>query len=262
MDTHDTNLAARPRHVSPEEWARRVDLAACYRLVHNFGWDDLVLTHNSARVPGRTDQFLINPMGLMFDEITASNLLKIDLEGNLVEESEYQPNRAGFVIHSAIYMGRPDVECVIHTHTEADIAVGALGDGLLPLSQWAMRFYNRLGYHDYEGVSLELDERERLQRSLGNHRVLVMRNHGLLATGRNVAEAFSLTYHFERSAEAQLKIQAAAGNGGGIVVPPPETCEQQAILFENSAGDRRLQGQREWPALLRMLDRIDPGYRN
>jgi ribulose-5-phosphate 4-epimerase/fuculose-1-phosphate aldolase len=240
----------------------RVDLAACYRLIRHFGWDDLVLTHNSARVPGRDDQFLINPMGLMFDEITASNLLKIDLEGNLVEESEYQPNRAGFVIHSAIYMGRADVECVIHTHTEADIAVGALEEGLLPLSQWAMRFYNRLGYHDYEGVSLELDERERLQRSLGNHRVLVLRNHGLLATGRNVAEAFSLTYHFERSAEAQLKIQAAAASGAKIVVPRAETCESQAQLFENTLREPRLQGQREWPALLRMLDRIDPGYRN
>ncbi|HVH77208.1 MAG TPA: class II aldolase/adducin family protein [Stellaceae bacterium] len=262
MDTHDTSLAARPRHIAPAEWETRVDLAACYRLIRHFGWDDLVLTHNSARVPGRDDQFLINPMGLMFDEITASNLIKIDLEGNVVEETEYQPNRAGFVIHSAIYMGRADVQCVIHTHTEADIAVGALEEGLLPLSQWAMRFYNRLGYHDYEGVSLELDERERLQQSLGNHPVLVLRNHGLLATGRNVAEAFSLTYHFERSAEAQLKIQAAAAAGGKIVVPPPETCESQAQLFANSALEPRLQGQREWPALLRMLDRIDPGYRS
>jgi ribulose-5-phosphate 4-epimerase/fuculose-1-phosphate aldolase len=262
MDTHETNLAARPRHVSPAEWETRVDLAACYRLIRHFGWDDLVLTHNSARVPGRDDQFLINPMGLMFDEITASNLIKIDLKGNVVEETEYQPNRAGFVIHSAIYMGRADVQCVIHTHTEADIAVGALEEGLLPLSQWAMRFYNRLGYHDYEGVSLELDERERLQQSLGNRPVLVLRNHGLLATGRNVAEAFSLTYHFERSAEAQLKIQAAAAAGGKIVVPPPATCESQAQLFANSAHEPRLQGQREWPALLRMLDRIDPGYRS
>ena len=159
MDTLETAPAARPHHITPEEWQVRVDLAACYRLIAHFGWDDLILTHNSARVPGRDDQFLINPMGLMFDEITASNLLKIDLKGNLVEPSEYEPNRAGFVIHSAIYIGRADVQCVIHTHTEADIAVGALEEGLLPLSQWAMRFYNRLGYHDYEGVSLDLDER-------------------------------------------------------------------------------------------------------
>ena len=150
MDTLETDLSARPRHIAPEEWKVRVDLAACYRLIMHFGWDDLILTHNSARVPGEPNHFLINPMGLMFDEITASNLLKMDLDGNLVEPSEYEANRAGYVIHSAIYLGRPDVQCVIHTHTEADIAVGALEEGLLPLSQWAMRFYNRLGYHDYE----------------------------------------------------------------------------------------------------------------
>ncbi|HZK89363.1 MAG TPA: class II aldolase/adducin family protein [Stellaceae bacterium] len=252
---------SRPRHISSEEWAVRVDLAACYRLIAHFKWDDLILTHNSARAPGSTEHFLINPHGLMFDEITASNLIKIDFAGNRVEESEYEPNYAGFVIHSAIYMGRPDVECVIHTHTEADIAVGALEEGLLPLSQWAMRFYNRLGYHDYEGVSLDLDERERLQQSIGSHPVLVLRNHGLLATGRNCAEAFSLTYHFERSAEAQLKIQAAAAGGSKIVVPSPETCEKQAAQFANSGNTPRLGGQREWPALLRLCDKLDPGFR-
>ena len=260
MDTLETTHAARPSHISPQEWAVRVDLAACYRLVAHFGWDDLVLTHNSARVPGEPDHMLINPMGLMFNEITASNLLKVDFKGNLVAPSEYEPIYAGIVIHGAIYMGRSDVQCVIHTHTEADIAVGALEEGLLPLSQWAMRFYNRLGYHDYEGVSLDLDERERLQQSIGNHPVLVLRNHGLLATGRNVAEAFSLTYHFERSAEAQLKIQAAAASGARIVMPSPDTCERQAAMFAGNAP--RLQGQREWPALLRLMDHIDPGYRN
>src|SRR5246500_177401 len=252
MDTLEPQLSARPSNIAPEEWAVRVDLAACYRLIAHFGWDDLVLTHNSARVPGEPNHFLINPMGLMFDEITASNLLKMDLDGNLVAPAEYEANRAGYVIHSAIYLGRPDVECVIHTHTEADIAVGALEEGLLPLSQWAMRFYNRLGYHDYEGVSLGLDERERLQQSIGNHPVLVLRNHGLLATGRNVAEAFSLTYHFERSAEAQLKIQAAAAGGSKIIVPPVETCEKQAAQFANSGNMPRLGGQCEWPALLRL----------
>ena len=261
MDTIEARDAVRPRHISPEEWRVRVDLAACYRLVRHFGWDDLILTHNSARVPGEPDHILINPMGLMFDEITASNLLKVDLDGNLVAPSEHEPIYAGIVIHGAIYLGRPDVECVIHTHTEADIAVGALEDGLLPLSQWAMRFYNRLGYHDYEGVSLDMDERERLQRSIGNHPVLVLRNHGLLATGRNVAEAFSLTYHFERSAEAQLKIQAAAAAGQKIVVPDPDTCERQAAQFANAGTTPRLGGQREWPALLRLCDRLDPTYR-
>jgi ribulose-5-phosphate 4-epimerase/fuculose-1-phosphate aldolase len=260
MDTLETRLTARPRHISSEEWALRVDLAACYRLIAHFGWDDLVLTHNSARVPGEPDHMLINPAGLMFDEITASNLLKVDIvDGHLIEPSEYEPINAGVVIHGAIYLGRPDVQCVVHTHTEADIAVGALEDGLLPLSQWAMRFYGRLGYHDYEGVSLDMDERERLQHSIDQHPVLVLRNHGLLATGRNVAEAFSLTYHFERSAEAQLKIQAAAASGQKIVVPDTETCERQAAQFAGNMP--RLQGQREWPALLRLCDRLDPSYR-
>jgi ribulose-5-phosphate 4-epimerase/fuculose-1-phosphate aldolase len=262
MDTIEATLAERPRAIDPEEWKVRVDLAACYRLIAHFGWDDLILTHNSARVPGTTDQILINPMGLMFDEITASNLLKVDLDGNLIEPSEYEPIYAGIVIHGAIYLSRPDVQCVIHTHTEADIAVGALEEGLLPLSQWAMRFYNRLGYHDYEGVSLDLDERERLQQSIGNHPVLVLRNHGLLATGRNVAEAFSLTYHFERSAEAQLKIQAAVAAGAKMVVPSPETCERQAAQFANDGNSARLGGQREWPALLRLVERLDPSYRS
>jgi ribulose-5-phosphate 4-epimerase/fuculose-1-phosphate aldolase len=261
MDTLEV-LSTRPSHINAEEWRVRVDLAAAYRLIAYFKWDDLILTHNSARVPGTTDQFLINPMGLMFDEITASNLIKIDVDGNQVEPSEYEPNYAGFVIHSAIYLGRPDVNCVIHTHTEADIAVGALEEGLLPLSQWAMRFYNRLGYHDYEGVSLDLDERERLQQSIGNHPVLVLRNHGLLATGRNAAEAFSYTYHFQRSAEAQLKIMAAIAAGAKMVVPSPETCERQAAQFDNAVNTPRLGGQREWPALLRLCDRLDPSYKN
>jgi ribulose-5-phosphate 4-epimerase/fuculose-1-phosphate aldolase len=252
---------SRPRHISPEEWAVRVDLAACYRLVAHFGWDDLILTHNSARVPGEPDHMLINPMGLMFNEVTASNILKVDFDGNVMTPSEYEPIYAGIVIHGAIYLGRPDVECVVHTHTEADIAVGALEEGLLPLSQWAMRFYNRLGYHDYEGVSLDMDERTRLQQSIDSHPVLVLRNHGLLATGRNVAEAFSSTYHFERAAEAQLKIQAAAAAGGKMVIPSPETCEKQAAQFANSGNTPRLGGQREWPALLRLAERLDPGFR-
>src|SRR5438094_9615346 len=253
MDALEPQIhATRPSHISPEEWAVRVDLAACYRLLAHFGWDDLVLTHNSARVPGTTDQMLINPSGLMFDEITASNLLKVDMDGNLIEPSEYEPINAGVVIHSAIYLGRPDVQCVVHTHTEADIAVGVLEEGLLPLSQWAMRFYGRLGYHDYEGVSLDMDERERLAHSIGEHPVLVLRNHGLLATGRNVAEAFSSTYHFERSAESQLKIQAAVASGAKMVIPGPETCERQAAMFAGNGNLQRFSGQREWPALLRL----------
>src|SRR3984893_9316573 len=260
MDTLNVQTS-RPRNISPEEWALRVDLAACYRLVAHFGWDDLILTHNSARVPGEPNHMLINPMGLMFNEVTASNILKVDFDGNLVAPSEYEPIYAGVVIHGAIYLGRPDVEVVVHTHTEADIAVGALEEGLLPLSQWAMRFYNRLGYHDYEGVSLDMDERTRLQQSIGDNPVLVLRNHGLLATGRNVAEAFSSTYHFERAAEAQLKIQAAVAAGAKMVIPSPDTCEKQAAQFATMGNTPRLGGQREWPALLRLAERLDPGFR-
>jgi ribulose-5-phosphate 4-epimerase/fuculose-1-phosphate aldolase len=262
MDTLEARLAGRPRNIAPEEWAVRVDLAACYRLIAHFGWDDLILTHNSARVPGKPNHFLINPMGLMFDEITASNLIKIDLDGNQVEPSEYEPNYAGFVIHSAIYIGRPDVDCVIHTHTEDVIAVSAQEDGLLPLSQWAMWFHNRVGYHDYEGVSLDLDERQRLQASIGNHPVLVLRNHGLLATGGNVAETFQRTYLFERAAAAQVKIQAAAVSGSKIVMPGPDVRERQVAQLGDAGNAPRLGGQREWPALLRLCDKLDPGYRS
>jgi ribulose-5-phosphate 4-epimerase/fuculose-1-phosphate aldolase len=261
MDTLEAKLAARPSTMDPDEWAVRVDLAACYRLIVHFGWDDLIFTHISARVPRADRQFLINPMGLLFREITASNLLKIDLDGNLVEPTEYEPNFAGFVIHSAMYVARADAGCVLHTHTEADIAVGALEEGLLPLSQWAMRFYNQVGYHDYEGVSLELDERARLQRDIGDHQVLVLRNHGLLTVGRNVAEAFSLTYDFERAARAQLKIQAAAAAGAKIVIPSNATCERGVPRQTHPDGTPRPAGQREWPALLRLVESLDPGYR-
>ena len=261
MDTLETRLSARPRNIDPDEWAVRVDLAACYRLIAHFGMDDLILGHISARVPGAEDQFLINPMGLLFNEITASSLLKIDIDGNQIDPSEYEPNRAGFIIHSAIHMVRPDARCVLHTHTEASIAVSAQEDGLLPLSQWALRFYGQLAYHDYEGVSLDLDERERLQRDIGQRQVLVLRNHGLLTVGRNVAEAFSLTYYFEQAARAQLKIQAAAA-GAKIVFPSQEACEQSAARPRDADGQLLFAGQREWPALLRLADKLDPCYRN
>ena len=259
MDTLETRLAARPRHISSEEWQVRVDLAACYRLIAHFGWDDLVLTHNSARVPGTTDQILINPMGLMFDEITASNLLKVDLDGNLLEPSEYEPIYAGIVIHGAIYQSRPDVECVVHTHTEADIAVGALEDGLLPLSQWAMRFYNRLGYHDYEGVSLDMDERERLQHSIGNHPVLVLRNHGLLVVGRTIPGTFGLLYRMERACEVQVM---ALSCNTKLIIPSIEILEKTFDKVRPWPDKPNRNGDLGWPAYLRKLDRTDPSYRN
>ena len=262
MDTLETRLSARPRNIGAEEWAVRVDLAACYRLIAHFGMDDLILGHISARVPGAEDQFLINPMGLLFNEVTASSLLKIDIDGNQIEPSEYEPNRAGFIIHSAIHMARPDARCVLHTHTEDSIAVSAQEEGLLPLSQWALRFYGNLAYHDYEGVSLDLDERERLQRDIGQQQVLVLRNHGLLTVGRNVAEAFSLTYYFEQAARAQLKMQAAAAAGAKILFPSKEACEQSAARPRGNENQLPLAGQREWPALLRLANKLDPSYRN
>jgi ribulose-5-phosphate 4-epimerase/fuculose-1-phosphate aldolase len=201
-------------------------------------------------------------MGLLFNEVTASSLLKIDIDGNQIEPSEYEPNRAGFIIHSAIHMARPDARCVLHTHTEASIAVSAQEEGLLPLSQWALRFYGGLAYHDYEGVSLDLDERERLQRDIGQQQVLVLRNHGLLTVGRNVAEAFSRTYYFEQAARAQLKMQAAAAAGAKILSPSKEACEQSAARPRGSESQLPLAGQCEWPALLRLADKLDPSYRD
>jgi ribulose-5-phosphate 4-epimerase/fuculose-1-phosphate aldolase len=246
--------------MDPAEWAMRVDLAACYRLVAHYGMDDLIYTHISARVPGADHHFLINPYGFTYREVTASNLLKIDLHGNLVGDAPHQPNQAGFVIHSAIHGAREDAICVLHTHTDANIAVSALDRGLLPLSQFAMRYYNRVGVHDYEGVALDLDEQRRLVADLGAHQILLLRNHGLITLGRTVAEAFILAYYFERAARVQLKVQAAAAAGERIVMPPHEVCEHAARQFIEQAGDIRAAGEREWPAFLRLLDRTDPDY--
>jgi ribulose-5-phosphate 4-epimerase/fuculose-1-phosphate aldolase len=241
---------------SDAEWKTRVDLAACYRLAALEGWTDLVYTHISARVPGLQHHFLINPFGMAFDEITASSLVKIDLEGAIVGDSSYGVNRAGFVIHSAVHEARPGVNCVIHTHTESGMAISMLQEGLLPLSQHAMMFYNRLGYHDYEGIALDMDEKQRLVADLGNKRVMILRNHGFLTAGASVAEAFVLMFNLEKAASAQLRAMAS---GGTIVTPPPEVCEHTARQFENASLPC---GEREWPSLLRRLDREAPDYKN
>jgi ribulose-5-phosphate 4-epimerase/fuculose-1-phosphate aldolase len=244
---------------SPEELSEkevRVQLAACYRLVAHFGMDDLVFTHISARVPGTTDHFFINPYGLHFGEITASSLVKIDLDGNLVENSNYPVNQAGFVIHSAVHAARHDVECVLHTHTRAGVAVSCLAEGLLPLNQFSLQFFNRIGYHDYEGVALDLDERQRLVADLGDKRILVLRNHGLLTAGRTIPEAFSLMYYLDQSCRIQLDIMAS---GGKMLLVSDATGEKVAGQFERGGVPA---GQREWAALLRMLDRKDPSYRD
>lgn len=239
-----------------EEWETRVQLAACYRLAHHFGWTDLVYTHISARVPGPHDHFLLNPMGHLFDEVNASSLVKIDLEGHNVGASPYTVNQAGFVIHSAVHGARPDVQCVIHLHTPAGMAVSMLECGLLPLSQHAQIFFGCVAYHDYEGIALELEERSRLVRDLGDKPVMILRNHGTLVAGRSIPQAFSLMFHLEKACRAQLQAMAT---GRKLVVPPAQVSAKTRDL---ALAEDSILGRAEWPALLRLLDRIDPSYRS
>jgi ribulose-5-phosphate 4-epimerase/fuculose-1-phosphate aldolase len=240
----------------------RVQLAACYRLVAYFGLDDLIYNHISVRVPGTDHHFLINPYGLLFSEVNASCFVKIDLDGNAVEPSPYEVNRAGFVIHSAIHAGRPDAMCVLHTHSEAATAISALEEGLLPLSQFAMRFQGAMGRHAYEGVAMETGERERLVANIGQHDVLVLRNHGVLTVGRTIPEAFILMYYFEKAARVQLLAQAATASGARMHLPPAAVSDHAARQFNQRQGDILAAGEREWPAFLRLLDRIDPSFRS
>jgi ribulose-5-phosphate 4-epimerase/fuculose-1-phosphate aldolase len=232
----------------------RTQLAAAYRLLDHFGMTDLIYTHVSVRIPGEHEAFLINPFGLMFNEVTASNLVKIDIEGNILEDNGYPVNPAGFVIHSAVHAARPDVLCVFHTHTRYGMAVSALESGLLPLSQFAMQFYNRVAYHDYEGLALDLAERQRLVDDLGDRNVMILRNHGLLTAGTTIPEAFYLLYYLEKACEVQITAQAA---GAPLVYPSAETCEKTAQQF----GWKNV-GELEWAALMRQLDQKDPSYRD
>lgn len=246
------------RHrVTDAEWQVRVDLAACYRLIAMHGWDDLVFTHVSARVPGPDEHFLINAYGMLFEEMTASSLVKVDLEGSKVLESPHMVNPAGFVIHSAVHEARHDVGCVLHTHTKAGIAVSAQADGLLPISQTSLFSYVTLGYHDYEGVALNDDEKPRLVADLGNHAALMLRNHGLLTTGETVADAFLMMYMLETA--CQIQVLAQAGGGELLQVPQPIVAGIQAQAEQVTKG---LGGQLVWPGLLRKLDRIDPSFRD
>lgn len=244
--------------VSPEEWEARVDLAACYRLVHHHGLSDMVYNHISVRLEG-SETFLLNPYGLLYSEVTASNLVKVDLDGNEITPSNtgYAINPAGFVIHSAIHQGRPDVKCVLHTHSAAGVAVSALKEGLLPLSQFAMRFHGRVSYHDYEGPAVDLDERKRLIEDMGGNNVMILRNHGLLFAYPTIAEAFNALYWFERACEVQL---AAMACNAELNLPAPEVVEKTAHLYDPRV--RRAYGVMEWPTMLRMLDELDPSYRN
>ncbi|WP_166366872.1 class II aldolase/adducin family protein [Pseudomonas akapageensis] len=241
--------------VSAEEWNLRVNLAACYRLVAFYGWTDLVFTHISVRIPGPEHHFLINPYGLMFDEITASNLVKVDQDGNKVLDTPHPVNRAGFVIHSAIHDAREDVQCVLHTHTRAGVAVSAQKCGVLPISQQSTFVLASLAYHDYEGVAVHDEEKPRLQHDLGTASFFMLRNHGLLTVGKSVAEAFLAMYLFESTCQIQLSAQA----GGELLQVDPQIIEGTAHSMKVQTSG--LGADFVWPALLRKLDRTDTSYR-
>ncbi|ODU20704.1 MAG: class II aldolase [Sphingomonas sp. SCN 67-18] len=245
--------------VSPEEWQARVDLAAAYRLMALYGWDDLIFTHLSARVPGPEHHFLINPYTHMFEEMTASALVKIDIDGNPVIPTPAPVNRAGFVIHSALHGARDDAHAVFHLHTPYGQAVAAMADGLLPHTQTAMIAGHDVAYHDYEGIATELEERERLVADLGDRHMMILRNHGTLAVGATVAEAFLRIYFLERACEAQVHMLAAGRDG---LNTPPQGVEGKVKEQSTGPGMAMLAQGLAWPALLRKLDRIDPGYRD
>jgi ribulose-5-phosphate 4-epimerase/fuculose-1-phosphate aldolase len=241
--------------VSAEEWRVRVDLAAAYRLVALFKWDDLIFTHISARVPGPEHHFLINPYGLMFDEIAASSLVKVDLSGKKVMESSYEINPAGFTIHSAIHAAREDALCVMHLHTKGGVAVSAQKQGLLPISQQSLFSLASIAYHDYEGLALNEDEKPRLVSDLGEKNSLILRNHGLLTVGRSAADAFLAMYNLERACEIQLMAQSGGADLIEIGRPILEGIEAQAKVVTKGIGAELV-----WPGLLRKLDRIDSTY--
>lgn len=251
-----TQASVRDR-VSAEEWEQRLALAACYRLVALHGWSDLVFTHISARVPGPEHHFLINPYGMLFDEITASSLVKIDLTGNVVMDSPYPVNPAGFTIHSAIHAARDDAKCVLHVHTVDGIAVSAQKQGLLPLSQQSIFVLASLAYHDYEGVALNEDEKPRLVRDLGDRSFLMLRNHGLLTVAPTVPDAFVLMYVFQNSCAIQVRAQAGGGELVHVDQRIIDGARAQAKQVLRGAG-----GALVWPGLLRKLDRVDSTWRD
>lgn len=247
-------------HCSEAEWQMRVDLAACYRLIDLYGMSDMAANHISARVPGDEEAFLINAYGMLYEEVTASSLIKIDNDGRILSEpafvgADYGVNRAGYVIHGAIHEAKPDLTCVIHTHSWPGMAVSSLKCGLLPLTQTAMRFY-KIGYHDYCGVVLDLSERESLLRDLGENNALILRNHGLLTVGRTIPEAFNAMHRLELSCKAQLAAMACNTELNPV---PEDVLEETYMNYQPQT--RRPYGVMEWPALLRKLDRIDPSYR-
>jgi ribulose-5-phosphate 4-epimerase/fuculose-1-phosphate aldolase len=263
MLKHQLQISSMKDKVSEAEWEARCDLAACYRLVAHYGMSDMIANHISLRVPGEDHSFLINAYGMLYEEITASSLLKIDHDGAVLSQPEiisgsdlkYGVNKAGFVIHSAIHEARPEVDCVIHTHTWAGMALSSLECGLLPINQTSMRFL-KVGYHSYEGVVLDLSEKESLCRDLGDKEALILRNHGLLTVGRTIGEAFNWMHRLELSCRAQL---AAMACNSALYPVAPAVLE--ATHKQYQPGTRRPYGLMEWPALLRLADRLDPSYR-
>lgn len=244
-----------PGITSPTEWETRVNLAACYQLAALYGWDDGIYTHISAAVPGEPGHYLINPFGFRFNEVRASNLVKVDGDGNLVGRTQYTINQSGFRLHGAIHKARPDVACVMHLHNEAGIAVGMQQTGLQPLSPYALRFYSELGCHDYEGIAMTDDEQERLVRNLGQRHAMLLRNHGSLTAGRTIAEAFVLMETLNKACEVQLRAQGAVVP---LVQPSEATCLKAHMQL---VGDGSPEGALEWPPLLRRLDAESPTYR-
>jgi len=247
--------SAVPAPYTDAEWNMRLDLAACYRAADHFGFSDIVWNHITAKVPG-TELFLINRFGLRYDEVTASNLVTIDLDGEVIDPgsatSAEDVNVTGFVIHSAVHAARPDVTCVMHCHSPAGMAVSALREGLIPMGIDGMRFYQRTAYHDFEGISTDTNERKRIAENLGDHDVMVLRNHGLLTCADSVGGAFMLMYYLERACEIQMQVQAS---GQAVQLPDDEICEraaQQTLQFPD--------GKYEWPAIRRLIDREAPDY--
>lgn len=253
----ETEVPSLKGKVSAEEWQLRVDLAATYRLVAHYGWDDMIFTHISARIPGPEHHFLINPYGLLFDEITASSLVKIDLDGRKVDDSPFPVNPAGFTIHSAVHAAREDAHCVIHLHSTDGVAVAAQECGLLPIDQHAMLICADLAYHDYEGVALDLDERERLVRDIGTKNLMLLRNHGTLTVGPTCADAFLRMYYLERACSMQVRALA-----GGMKPYATNQGVAEKTAGQGAGGFDGALGRLAWPGLLRMLDRKDPSYRN
>jgi ribulose-5-phosphate 4-epimerase/fuculose-1-phosphate aldolase len=259
MSPAEARLKEALSDMTEAEWTQRINLAACYRLVAHYGWDDLVDTHISARVPGPEHHFLINPYGLMFDEITASSLVKVDLDGNQLTKSAYSINPAGFTIHSAIHEVREDAGCVLHLHTPDGTAVASCLDGLLPLNQTAQLVTFDLAYHDYEGIALDHDERPRLQKDLGSKNHMLLRNHGTLTVGRSVASAFERMFHLERACTMQVRTRML----GAVAYPVDQAVvDKNTSLLANPDRQELRSTTLVWPALLRKLDRLDASYKN